>query len=118
MPDHVHLLLTLGSRLGVGQVIGKIKSQSRHQGKAAWRWQEDGFEHQLRTIESIEDYGFYIFMNPYRTGLCTMNADWRWWICPQPTRFHFLAGLGAEQNVPPEWLGLCEQITIRITTRA
>ena len=117
MPDHVHLLLTLGCRLKVGQVMGKFKTKSRKQGKTGWRWQEDGFEHRLRTTESIEDYGFYIFMNPYRARLCPLTAPWQWWLCPQPSVFRFLGALDQKQVVPAAWLDLSDQVAARITTR-
>jgi putative transposase len=74
MPDHAHLLLKLGSRLKLGQTMGKFKTVSRDQGRVAWHWQEDGFEHRVRTDEMIEDYGFYIFMNPYHARLCPWNS--------------------------------------------
>jgi REP element-mobilizing transposase RayT len=116
MPDHVHLLLTLGSRLRLGQVMGKLKTLSRKQGETTWRWLDDGFEHQLRDMESMEDYGFYIFMNPYRAGLCPLTARWPWWLCRQPSLFRFLAARDQNQAVPSEWLGLSDQIGSRITT--
>ncbi len=117
MPDHAHLLLNLGNRLQLGQVMGKFKTQSRDQGRAYWHWQEDGFEHRLRNIEAIEDYGFYIFMNPYRAGLCPLNLPWRWWLCPNRSNFRFLSQLAAGESVPSEWLGLCDQIAAQITPR-
>lgn len=116
MPDHVHLLLTLGHRLRLGQVMGKLKTLSRKQGETTWSWQDDEFEHRLRNIESIDDYGFYIFMNPYRAGLCPLAKEWPWWICPQSSEFRFLSARDQNQGVPAEWLGLSEQIGSRITT--
>lgn len=116
MPDHVHLLFTLGDRLRVGQVVGKFKTLARNMGRATWRWQQDGFEHQLRDVESMEDYGFYMFMNPYRAGLCPLAAPWPWWLCPQPSLFRFLSARDQNQAVPSEWLGLSDQIGSRITT--
>ncbi len=68
MTDHAHLLFTLGVRLRFGQVVAKCKTLARDCGRAAWRRQEDGFEHRLRPPESAEDYAFYIFMNPYCAG--------------------------------------------------
>lgn len=117
MPDHAHLLLTLGTNLSIGQVMGKFKTKSRNQGRAPWRWQDDGFEHQLRTHESVEDYGFYIFMNPYRAGLCPLGQAWRWWICPDPIHLKFLRHLDSDPAVPAAWLGLSEEIATRITLR-
>src|SRR6478736_6483848 len=76
MPDHVHLLFTLGENLRVGQVIGKIKTLARRQPNEGWRWQNECFEHRLRPEDSVEDYGFYIFMNPYRAGLARLDERW------------------------------------------
>lgn len=117
MPDHVHLLFTLGARLQVGQVMGKFKAKTRDFGKASWYWQEDGFEHQLRSSESIEDYGFHIFMNPYRAGLCALTDPWPTWLCPQPSGFRFLAEWDASRVVPKEWLALRDQVAARIKQR-
>jgi putative transposase len=117
MPDHVHILFGLGNRLKLGQVIGKFKTKSRNQGLADWLWQEDGFEHRLRSEDAIEDYGFYIFMNPYRARICPLERRWEWWLCPNPTNLRFLSLLAPEEPVPKEWLGLCEEIAAKITIR-
>jgi hypothetical protein len=117
MPDHLHLLLTLGHRLTVGQTMGKIKTLAREKGRAAWRWQDDGFEHQLRVTESIEDYGFYIFMNPHKAGLCSLTQAWPWWFCPDPHLFAFLGKLNSNDPVPSAWLDLREKIASRIAAR-
>jgi REP element-mobilizing transposase RayT len=103
MPDHFHILLTLGDRLSVGQVAGKMKALAREQGKAAWQ-------------ESTEDYAFYIFMNPYRAGMCPLNSSWPWWHCPQPRQFQFLAALDQLKAMPSEWLGLSDNVASKITT--
>ena len=116
MPDHVHSLFVLGSRLSLGQVMAKLKNLARDGGKASWRWQEDGFEHHLRPRESTEDYGFYIFMNPYRAGLCRLNVTWPWWICPEAKRFAFPSHLSGHAPVPPEWLGDVDKVATSIAT--
>lgn len=117
MPDHAHLLLNLGDRLRLAQVLGKFKTLSRDQGRASWHWQEAGFEHRLRNIEAIEDYGFYIFMNPYRAELCTLATAWPWWLCPDPSVFRFLDALKISQTVPSAWLDQSDQIATRLITR-
>jgi len=116
MPDHVHLLLTLGHDLTIGQVMGKLKVMTRNQGKTTWRWQAEGFEHRVRSTESIEDFGFYTFMNPYRAGLCPLAEKWSWWFCPNPSQFLFLEKLESIQSVPHEWLGLSDKIAGGIAT--
>lgn len=68
MPDHAHLLFTLGPRLNLGQISGHLKSAARRGRQIDWEWQKDGFERQVRSTESLEDYAFYIFMNPYCAG--------------------------------------------------
>ena len=116
MPDHLHVLFTLGARLSVGQVMAKLKALSRNKGQASWRWQQDGFEHRLRPDEAVEDYAFYLFMNPYRARLLPMTELWVGWICPEPTRFKFPAHLNPQGTPPAEWLDDCNEIAVRITT--
>lgn len=115
MPDHVHLLFVLGDRLSVGQVHAKLKPLARDHGRAKWRWPEEAFEHRLRSSETVEDYGFYILMNPYRAGCCLLSQSWPWWHCPDPTTFRFLQGLNADGTLPPEWLGEVEKKATQIT---
>jgi REP element-mobilizing transposase RayT len=116
MPDHVHLLFTLGERLSYGRAIAKFKTLGRDHGRSDWRWQEDGFEHQLRSHERMEDYGFYLYMNPYRAGLIAMSERWPWWRCPEPSQFSFLQGLNADGSPPAAWLGESESVAARIVS--
>jgi len=76
MPDHVHTLFILGDRLPLGRVIAKYKTLARDHGRATWRWQQDGYEHRLRENEDSSEYGFYIFMNPYRAQLIEPLECW------------------------------------------
>jgi REP element-mobilizing transposase RayT len=69
MPDHVHVLFHLGTRLTVGQCMGRWKSVARKIAGYEGGWQRDFWEHRLRADESAEDYALYIFLNPYRAGL-------------------------------------------------
>jgi putative transposase len=114
MPDHVHLLFTLGARLSVGQVMAKLKFLARNRGAVPWRWQEDGFEHRLRPHESTDSYAFYIFMNPYCAGLCSLDQHWLGWVCPRPDQFQFLAPIH-DLRVPAEWLAESDRISRLIT---
>jgi putative transposase len=104
MPDHIHLLLTLGTRLRLGQLVGKVKSVSRKEAADKWRWQDDFFERRLRGHESLEDYARYIFMNPYRRRLLPLHERWPWWYCPDESQFQFTALVAQEKTVPAEWI--------------
>lgn len=114
MPDHVHLLFTLGERLTVGQVMAKFKNLARDSGRVAWRWLDDGFEHRLRAEESAEDYAFYIFMNPYRARLILTSETWPGWQCPDHLQFRFTQHLGSDRHPPLEWLCAVEETVKRI----
>jgi hypothetical protein len=81
-------------------------------------WQEGEFEHRVRTDEMIEDYGFYIFMNPYCAKLCPLELRWKWWLCPNPENLRFLSLLAPGEAVPHEWLELRDTIATKITTGA
>ena len=117
MPDHVHILFTLGARLRLGQVVAKFKSLAHNHGLAPWRWQEESFEHRLRPVESIEDYAFYIFMNPYCAGLTMPTQRWPWWFCPAGEQFRFLSLIQREAGIPPEWIKDAQAISKRLALR-
>jgi putative transposase len=104
MPDHLHVLLTLGNRLRLGQVNAKFKSLIRRYAHADWDWLSDGFERQVRNDESAEAYAFYIFMNPYRANLISRDEHWPWWFCADESQFRFLFVLAEDPIVPAEWV--------------
>lgn len=105
MPDHLHWLFQLGHRLSLGRIVARFKADT-HAGLAAagLRWQRDFFERRLREEESVEDYGRYIFLNPYQAGLLTPSEGWTGWWCPRPGQLEFLARLNPDGSIPREWL--------------
>ena len=115
MPDHVHALFVLGDRLPFSQVMAKYKTLATDHGRTSWRWQQNGFEHRLRETEDSADYGFYLFMNPYRAKLIQLSEQWLWWLCPEPSRFAFLEHL-SDGCPPTEWLERVEQVARRVTS--
>lgn len=108
MPDHVHLLLTLGPRLTVSQVVAKIKAAITRQ-HSTMRWQLNFFEHRLRDVSSAEDFAFYIFMNPYMAGLCRLDETWGGWIDTPGIRWSFEDKLREGGFPQPKWLPEAER---------
>lgn len=104
MPDHVHVLFELGTRLDVGRCVSRWKTVGRQTAGYAGVWQRDFWEHRLRNDESWEDYGLYLFLNPYRAGLLARNAAWPGWWVPDPKRFKFMEMLGPQGEPPQEWI--------------
>jgi REP element-mobilizing transposase RayT len=91
MPDHVHLLLTPlrdldGNLYSLVEILQGIKSASAHSlnralGRSGPVWQEESFDHVLRSDESFEQKAEYIRQNPIRAGLVKEAADYRWlWV--------------------------------------
>jgi putative transposase len=104
MPDHVHVLFELGSRLDIGRCISRWKTVGRKQAGYAGEWQRDFWEHRLRIDESWDDYGLYLFLNPYRAGLIAQNVVWPGWWAPDPKCFKFMELLGPQGEPPKEWI--------------
>ena len=113
MPDHLHVLFTLGERLPLDRVIAKLKARSRSV-DAVWRWQANVFEHRLRADEDAEDYAFYIFMNPHRAGLVDVTVPWPGWLGGAEWRWRFEDGLSATGTPPAEWLDRATEVAERI----
>ncbi|MBI4622578.1 MAG: transposase [Verrucomicrobia bacterium] len=104
MPDHVHVIFTLGARLSAGQCVGRWKSDVRRACAYQHNWLRDFFEHRLRADELVEDYALYVFLNPYRARLVGANETWPWWWAPQLQFFRFSEMLSPAGTPPPEWI--------------
>ncbi len=105
MPDHIHLLVTLGDRLEVHRVVAKLKSltATTFRGERA-SWQENFHEHRLRPDEVPGPYARYIFLNPYRAGLIGRSTEWPLWRRSAKHDFDFMHMLEDGKYPPPEWL--------------
>lgn len=76
MPEHVHLLLiplrdAKGEAFSLIELIQPIKSASAHtlnrwSRQAGPVWQDESFDHVLRSDESLRQKADYIRMNPVR----------------------------------------------------
>ena len=91
MPNHVHLLLTPlrdldGNLYSLVGILQGIKSASAHSLNRALQrtgpvWQEESFDHVLRSEESFAEKLEYVRQNPVRRGLVSRPADYRWlWV--------------------------------------
>jgi REP element-mobilizing transposase RayT len=93
MPEHVHLLLTplrdeKGWPCGLPAILKALKGTSaRSVNKLAASsgpvWQEESFDHVLRSQESFAGKLEYIRQNPVRRGLVKNPEDYPWlWLEP------------------------------------
>ena len=91
MPDHVHLLLTPrcddhGWPYSLPVVMKALKGTSARSvnkllGASGPVWQEESFDHVLRSDESFAEKLEYIRQNPVRKGLVQNPSEYRWlWV--------------------------------------
>ena len=112
MPDHLHILFTLGQPLSIGRVIAKFKMLSK---AAGIEWQNDFYEHRLRPDDAASAFARYIFMNPYRAGLVSRNEVWPHWIMSgDDAIFDFIPLLEEGRYPPTEWLDQDEGLDIEV----
>ncbi len=94
MPDHVHLLLTpLRDRVGwpfpLVDILQCLKSTTAHRinrmsGISGPVWEEESFDHVLRSDESLNEKCEYIRQNPVKAGLVQKPRDYHWlWVDPE-----------------------------------
>jgi putative transposase len=78
MPDHVHALLAFPGTPGMSVVIRNWKrGAARLQGVL---WQDNYFDHRIRSKAEAQEKGLYIRRNPVVKGLCGKVEDWpHWW---------------------------------------
>jgi REP element-mobilizing transposase RayT len=93
MPEHVHLLLTpLSDEKGWPYALPSIlkllkgasaRSLNKLLASCGPVWQEESFDHVLRTQESFEEKLEYLRQNPVRRGLAKKPEDYPWlWVEP------------------------------------
>lgn len=91
MPDHVHgLLAPLRDREGrpfpLVDILQCAKSVTAHRinrllHRAGTVWEEESFDHILRSDESLEEKCQYIRENPVKAGLVERAEDYQWlWV--------------------------------------
>jgi len=91
MPDHVHLLLTplrdeKGWPYSLPTILKLLKGTSARTvnkilNSSGPVWQEESFDHVLRSQESLDEKLEYIRQNPVRRGLARRPEDYKWlWV--------------------------------------
>jgi REP element-mobilizing transposase RayT len=110
LPDHVHVLAILGDRLTLGQSVGRLKSKTKSSlsavaanSAASLDWERDFYDHHVRPDEDRLALFLYIFLNPYRAGLCATGDAWPWYYC-RDDDWSWFSDLLAENRPYPEWL--------------
>jgi REP-associated tyrosine transposase len=93
MPDHIHLALSFlrdktGDQFTLSRVLHSIKGASAHSiNKLLDRrgpvWQDESFDHIVRSYENLEGTVEYIRQNPVRRGLVKRPEHYKWlWVAP------------------------------------
>ena len=78
MPDHLHALFAFPADKRMASVIGDWKRwHALHSGV---QWQENFFDHRIRTDAEWDEKFRYVRNNPVVKGLCARAADWPWQI--------------------------------------
>jgi len=104
MPDHVHLVMTLGDGATLQECVrlfkGRLSPLLRHR---SLHWQDGFHEHRLRSDEDRLPVFLYLFLNPYRAGMITVSEAWPGYYC-SPEDWKWFEPL-TRSSVPfPEWL--------------
>jgi REP element-mobilizing transposase RayT len=99
MPDHAHLILTPGIDqlrrrvMPLFEIMQAIKGSSARKINQRLRchgavWQEESFDHVLRSAEDINAKVSYVLENPVRRGLVSGWQEYRWaWYRPFPNPY-------------------------------
>ena len=94
MPDHVHLLLTpLSDENGwpfpLVDILQCLKSATAHRINnllypSGPVWEEESFDHVLRSDESLNEKREYVRQNSVKAGLVDRAEDYKWlWVNPE-----------------------------------
>jgi REP element-mobilizing transposase RayT len=89
MVNHVHVLLH--PHAPTAKITKAIKNFSARQanailGRMGQFWQEESYDHWVRSREELEKIARYIEANPVAAGLVERAVDWRWSSVGQASR--------------------------------
>jgi REP element-mobilizing transposase RayT len=113
MPDHVHIIFTPlidEQRLlaiPMAEIMKGIKGSSAHAinhrlARRGTIWQEESFDHVLRSAESLDRKIVYVLENPIRSSLAADWHDYRWLWRQAPS---FLPLLRNPSGTSSRWAG-------------
>ncbi len=82
MPNHVHVLLEPGSELArITKLIkgGTARAANKILGRTGkFFWQDESFDHWIRTPTEFDKVQTYIVRNPLKAGFVLHVEDWKW----------------------------------------
>jgi putative transposase len=81
MPNHVHMLVT--PSVVATKWLGPLKGFTAHEanrilGRTGTFWQDESYDHVVRSGAGLERVRRYIENNPVKAGLVTRPEDFRW----------------------------------------
>jgi len=106
MPDHFHLLVELGAKLSLEKAVSRLKAKTSADLRTAGvGWERGFFDRRLRAADDVLDVFLYIYLNPYRAGLCARTESWPWFHCHPDDWAWFRDYLDVDRP-PPQWLAV------------
>ena len=81
MPDHVHAVMTPSEGQEMSKILHSWKSFTANRinnlfGRSGRLWQEESFDHVIRSEEDLLKFIAYTEDNPVNAGLCDAPEDW------------------------------------------
>jgi len=85
MPNHVHILIS--PKIPLSRITNGIKGVTSRRAKSILAlqqkhfWQDESFDHWVRSPEQFDTIRAYIENNPVKAGLAAHPEDWPWSSC-------------------------------------
>jgi REP element-mobilizing transposase RayT len=81
MPDHLHLLVSLGEAEPLSKLMQRMKALTARQARTAHGevWSPGFHDRALRREEDVATVARYVVMNPVRAGLVSRIGDYPYW---------------------------------------
>lgn len=86
MPDHLHILIQLGSDRSLSSLVQRVKSvtalaANRTMSRRGRVWMPGFHDRALRAEEEVEAVARYVICNPIRAGLVESADEYPYWNC-------------------------------------